>query len=96
MLVPVPAAAPGTPEQRAACEGNAMRLCGNSGAFSNRRLHAAEPPLSQPPLPGRVWQAKGETIQAADKPTRDALLELAEKYLEMAELPAARTRRAER
>ena len=28
MLVPVPAAAQGTPEQRAACEGDAMRLCG--------------------------------------------------------------------
>ncbi len=28
MLAPVPAAAQGTPEQRAACEGDAMRLCG--------------------------------------------------------------------
>ena len=28
MLVPVPAPAQGTPEQRAACEGDARRLCG--------------------------------------------------------------------
>jgi hypothetical protein len=28
MLAPLPAAAQGTPEQRAACEGDAMRLCG--------------------------------------------------------------------
>jgi hypothetical protein len=28
MLVPVPTAAQGTPEQRAACEGDARRLCG--------------------------------------------------------------------
>jgi hypothetical protein len=29
MLAPLPAAAQGTPEQRAACEGDAMRLCGD-------------------------------------------------------------------
>ena len=28
LLVPVPTAAQGTPEQRAACEGDARRLCG--------------------------------------------------------------------
>ena len=28
MLAPSPGAAQGTPEQRAACEGDAMRLCG--------------------------------------------------------------------
>jgi hypothetical protein len=28
MLVPVPSLAQGTPEQRAACEGDARRLCG--------------------------------------------------------------------
>jgi type II secretory pathway component PulL len=29
MLAPSPGAAQGTPEQRAACEGDAMRLCGD-------------------------------------------------------------------
>jgi hypothetical protein len=36
MLAPAPGAAQGTPEQRAACEGDAMRLCGNYGADVDR------------------------------------------------------------
>jgi hypothetical protein len=51
-LMSVPAPAQGTPEQRAACQGDAQRLCGQYLPDVDRITACmAEPALRQQPLP---------------------------------------------